>query len=151
MARAARLTLPFAAALARLAPSVAHDRMLQRMLGRIEHPELRDRVYREFAGHDPSTVIQATQAVGDFSSHDWIGAIDVPTSIIVTTRDELVPPERQRKLAASIPGAEIFEVEGDHSACHSACRTRARQFAPTLVEACRSVERRIAERPGRAS
>jgi hypothetical protein len=52
--------------------------------------------------------------------------------------DELVPPERQRKPAASIPGAEVFEVEGDHSACIS----RADLFVPALVEACRSVERR---------
>jgi pimeloyl-ACP methyl ester carboxylesterase len=60
--------------------------------------------------------------------------------VIVTARDELVPPERQRKLAASIPGAEIFEVEGDHGACVA----RPDRFVPTLVAACRSVERRIA-------
>jgi len=144
VARAARIALPAAAALARLAPSIAHERLLQRMLGRIEHPELRERVYREFAGHDPSSVIQATHALSGFSSHDWIGDVDVPTAVIVTTRDELVPPERQRKLAASIPGAEIFEVEGDHGACVS----RPKSFSTTLVEACRSVERRIAQATG---
>jgi 3-oxoadipate enol-lactonase len=140
IARAARLALPGAAALARLAPGVANQGLLQRMLGRIEHPELRDRVYREFAGHDPASVIQATHALSGFSSHDWIGGIDVPTAVIVTTRDELVPPQRQRKLAASIPGAEIFEVEGDHAACVA----RADRFVPALITACRSVERRIA-------
>ena len=55
VARAARLTLPAAAALARLAPSAAHERMLQRMLARIEHPQLRERVYREVAGPDPTS------------------------------------------------------------------------------------------------
>ncbi len=138
VARAARLGLPAAAALARLAPSAAHDRLLQRMLARIEHPQLRDRVYREFEGHDPASVIQATHALSGFSSHDWIGSVDVPAAVIVTTRDELVPPERQRKLAASIPGAEVFEVEGDHSACIA----QAGVFVPALVEACRSVDRR---------
>jgi len=138
VARAARLTLPAAAALARLAPSAAHQRLLQRMLGRIEHPQLRERVHREFAGHDASTVIQASHALTGFSSHDWIGQVDVPTAVIVTTRDELVPPDRQRKLAASIPGAQVFEVDGDHSACVA----RASRFVPTLVEACRSVEQR---------
>lgn len=139
MARAARIALPAVATLARLAPSAAHERLLQRMLGRIEHPQLRERVYREFAGHDASSVIQATHALSGFSSHDWIGGVDVPTAVIVTTRDELVPPERQRKLAASIPGAEVFEVDGDHGACVAAPRS----FVSALVAACQSVQRRI--------
>jgi 3-oxoadipate enol-lactonase len=138
LARAARIALPVAAGFARLAPSAAHERLLQRMLARIEHPELRDRVYREFEGHDPATVLQATHALSGFSSHDWIGGVDVPTAVIVTTRDELVPPERQRKLAESIPDAEVFEVEGDHSACVS----RADRFVPALIAACQSVARR---------
>ena len=56
-------------------------------------------------------MIQAAEALTRFSSHDWIGDVSVPTSVVVTTLDELVPVVRQRKLAASIPGAEIFEVE----------------------------------------
>jgi len=124
--------------MARLAPSRARERLLQRMLARIEHPELRDRVFREFEGHDPASIIQASHALSGFSSHDWIGEVDVPTAVVVTTRDELVPAERQRKLAASIPGAKLFEVEGDHSACVS----RADRFVPALIAACRSVEAR---------
>ena len=141
-ARAARLALPAAAAMARLAPSRARERLLQRMLARIEHPELRDRVFREFEGHDPASIIQASHALSGFSSHDWIGEVDVPTAVVVTTRDDLVPAERQRKLAASIPRAKIFEVEGDHSACVS----RADRFVPALIAACRSVEARAGGR-----
>jgi len=138
-ARGARIALPVAAGIARLAPTAVHDRLIQRMLARIEHPELRERLDRELEGHDPAAIIQASQALSSFSSHDWIGSVDVPTAVIITTRDELVPPERQRKLAASIPGAEVFEVEGDHSACVS----RADRFVPALLAACRSVERRM--------
>lgn len=141
VARAARIALPPAARVARLLPAVARERLVQRMLARVEHPELRERVYREFEGHDPASVIQATHALTGFSSHDWIGTIDIPTAVIVTTRDELVPPERQRKLAASIPGAEVFEVDGDHGACVD----RGGSFVPTLLAACKSVERRIAD------
>jgi len=140
VARAARIALPAAAGMARLAPSAARERLLQRMLARIEHPELRERVYREFEGHDPASVIQATHALSGFSSHDWIGSVDVPTAVIVTTRDELVPPERQRKLAASIPGAEVIVVDGDHGACVA----RPDLFVPALIAACHSVERRLA-------
>jgi pimeloyl-ACP methyl ester carboxylesterase len=138
VARLARIALPAAAGVARLAPGRAQERLLQRMLARIEHPELRERVHEEFAGHDPRSIIQASHALTGFSSHDWIGRVDVPTAVIITTRDELVPPVRQRKLAGSIPGAEVFEVEGDHSACVS----RADVFVPTLVKACRHVARR---------
>ncbi len=139
IARAARIALPAAAAMARLAPSAARQRLLQRMLARIEHPDLRDRVYREFAGHNPASLIQATHALSGFSSRDWIGRVNVPAAGVVTTRDELVPLERQKKLAASIPGAEVFEVDGDHSACIA----RADLFVPALLAACRSVERRM--------
>jgi 3-oxoadipate enol-lactonase len=140
VARAARMALPVAAGLARLAPSAARERILQRMLARIEHPQLRERIQAEFEGHDPAAIIQASHALSGFSSHDWIGEVDVPAAVVVTTRDELVPPDRQRKLAASIPGAAVFEVEGDHSACVA----RADLFVPALLAACQSVERRIA-------
>ena len=112
------------------------------MLVRIEHPELRDRVREEFLGHEPATVIQATDALTRFSSHDWIGTVDVPTAVVVTMLDELVPAVRQRKLARSIPGAEVFEVEGDHDAC-----VRLPAFPPTLVRACLSVARRAGVLP----
>ena len=143
IARWARATLPMAAAAARLVPHMARRRMIQRMLVRIEHPELRDRVREDFLGHEPATVIQAVEALTRFSSHDWIGWVDVPAAVLITTRDELVPPSRQRKLARSIPGAEVFEIDSDHDAC-----VRAPEFAPTLVRACLAVaERTCGARP----
>lgn len=137
VARVARATLPAAAAALRLVPDLARRRMIQRMLVRVEHPELRDRVREDFLGHEPATVIQAAEALTRFSSHDWIGAVDVPTAVLLTTQDELVPPSRQAKLARSIPAAEVYEIDGDHDAC-----VRSRAFAPTLVRACLSVARR---------
>jgi 3-oxoadipate enol-lactonase len=137
VARLARAGLPAAALATRLVPNLVHRRMIQRMLVRIEHPELRDRVQEEFLGHEPATVIQAAEALTRFSSHDWIGDIDVPTAVVVTTLDELVPVARQRKLAASIPGARVFEVEGGHDACVSKP-----EFAAALVRACCAVRER---------
>jgi pimeloyl-ACP methyl ester carboxylesterase len=134
VARLARATLPAAAAALRLVPTPARRHMIQRMLVRVEHPELRDTVREDFLGHEPATVIQAADALTRFSSHDWIGRVDVPVAVVVTTADELVPTPRQYKLARSIPGAEVFEVEGDHDAC-----VRTRAFVPTLVRACLSV------------
>ena len=70
--------LPVAAAAARLVPGALQRGMLQRMLVRVEHPELRDRIREELLGHEPATVIQAAEALTRFSSHDWIGKVDVP-------------------------------------------------------------------------
>jgi len=39
----------------------------------------------------------------------------VPAVVLVTTRDTVVPPERQRLLAGAIPGSAVLEVEIDHS------------------------------------
>jgi pimeloyl-ACP methyl ester carboxylesterase len=135
-ARIARVTLPAAAAAARLLTGTVHRRLVQRLLVQIEHPALRDRIRDELLGHEPATVIQAAEALTRFSSHDWIGDVDVPTAVVVTTEDELVPAVRQRKLARSIPGAEVFEVAGDHDAC-----VRSADFPPTLVRACLAVTR----------
>lgn len=139
LSRLARLSLPPAAVALRLVPGLAQRQATHRMLQSIEHPELREYVRSELLGHDPATIVQAAEAVTSFSSHDWIGQVDVPTAVVVTTRDELVPASRQRKLAASIPGARVFEVEGDHDACVSPG-----PFVPTLVRACRSVAERAA-------
>jgi hypothetical protein len=40
----------------------------------------------------------------------------VPTSVLVHTRDELVPPRRQLELAAVVPGAVAHFVDADHRA-----------------------------------
>jgi 3-oxoadipate enol-lactonase len=80
-------------------------------------------------------VFQAARAVIRFSSRDWVSTIDVPTAVVVTTRDRLVPPQRQYGLAAAIPGAKVFEVDGDHLACVRATGA----FVPTLVRACEHV------------
>jgi len=134
VARLARAALPMAALGARAVPQLVRRRLVQRMLVRIEHPQLRDRVQEDFLGHEPASVIQAAEALTRFSSHDWIGSVDVPAAVVITTLDELVPPTRQRKLAASIPGAQVFEVAGDHDAC-----VTEPAFATALVAACRAV------------
>ena len=38
-----------------------------------------------------------------------------PTAVVLTEHDNVVPPRRQRRLAAAIPGAEVFPVAGDHA------------------------------------
>ena len=47
------------------------------------------------------------------SARPWAGSLDVPAAMVVTTRDRLVRPRKQRALAAAV-GATVFEIDGDH-------------------------------------
>ena len=106
------------AAALRLAPGPVRERAFARFLERRrESLGLGPWGQAELAGHDVLQVAEAGAAIGTFSSHHWIGQVDVPCAVVVTTADTKIPPHRQRKLAAAIPGAAVFEVEGDHHAC----------------------------------
>ena len=50
--------------------------------------------------------------LGRFNSAAWVGAVDVPTAVVVTAKDHTIPARRQRKLAASIPGAQVVRGPG---------------------------------------
>jgi 3-oxoadipate enol-lactonase len=112
------------------------DRIVERRIR--DRGALADWAAAELRRNDPATIIAAAGALGRFSSHEWIGGVDVPTAVIVTTQDSLVAPHRQRKLAAAIPGAELIEVAGDHGAGVE----RPDLFVPALLRACRSVTAR---------
>lgn len=96
----------------------------------------------ELQRSDPATVLQAGWAIGGFRSHDWIGSVDVPTAVVVTTLDQAVSSRRQLGLAEAIPGAAVYPVRADHGACVM----EAGIFVPALVEACTDVATRARSR-----
>lgn len=59
---------------------------------------------------------EAGRQLGQFDSRSWIGDVDVPAAVIVTTRDRLIPPSIQLQLAGLLPDALVLEVDGDHDA-----------------------------------
>ncbi|MHB8670176.1 MAG: alpha/beta fold hydrolase [Acidimicrobiales bacterium] len=131
--------LPGLAAATRLTPVGLRRRAMQAAVSvRLGEVPLRDWAIAELRRNDPAAIAAAAAALGRFSSHEWAGDIDVPTAVVVTERDRVVPPHRQLKLARSIPGATTFSVDADHTACAVAPEL----FVPALVEACRSVARR---------
>ena len=77
-------------------------------------------------------------ALGTFNSAPWVGEVDVPTSVVVTSKDHTIPERRQRRLAAAIPGAEVFEVDGGHTSLV----LKADRFGPALLSAADSVAQR---------
>lgn len=140
--------LPLAALALRLPGTAMLWRNGERLLGaRFGGPPFEHWAQRELRRHDVPSIVAAAGEIGRFSSHRWVHEIDVPTSVLVHTHDQLVPPRRQRKLAESIPGAETFLVEGDHFVCARAPE----RFVPVLLEATGSVvERADRLRSGRA-
>jgi pimeloyl-ACP methyl ester carboxylesterase len=127
-----RALLPGAVAGARIAPKLVMGQIIEGMIRDVPSPKAKDYVRREMSGSDPAALAQATRAVLRFSSRDWASNIAVPTAVVVTTRDKIVPTRRQYALAAAIPGAKQFEVEGDHFAC----ARKQTDFVPKLVAAC---------------
>jgi pimeloyl-ACP methyl ester carboxylesterase len=70
----------------------------------------------ELLTRDQRAVLQAASALGRFSADGWIESIDVPSAVLVHSRDQLVPPSRQLTLAARIPHALTRVVDADHFA-----------------------------------
>jgi pimeloyl-ACP methyl ester carboxylesterase len=120
----------------RSTPGVARRAIAARLVGsRLADAGAPPWVAEEMRRNDPAAVAEAAAALGRFSSHEWIGDVDVPTAVVVTERDRMVPPHRQHKLAESIPGATVHRVYGDHAAC----AMQPGQFVPALLDAVGSV------------
>ena len=75
--------------------------------------------------------------MSNYNARKWIGRIDVPTTVIVTTKDRAIQPLAQLHMALSIPGAEIRRIEDGHLVCAKA------SFGPPIVAGCREVAARI--------
>jgi 3-oxoadipate enol-lactonase len=88
-------------------------------------------------------IAEAGRELGRFDSRPWVGALDIPAAVVVTTRDRSVPPRKQRELAERL-GATRFEDEGDHDSVV----VRGREFAGVLLEALAAVAE---ESPARAA
>ena len=97
----------------------------------------------EVRRHDTLAILDATAEAGRFDSTSWLGAVDQPSTVIVTALDPVVRPDAQREMAGVLRSPEVIEVAGDHFACIK----RPHEFNPALFEACSSVSDRAARRP----
>jgi pimeloyl-ACP methyl ester carboxylesterase len=89
----------------------------------------------EMARHDPRQLMEAGVALANYRA-PWVDRIDVPTAVIVTTRDRAVEPFAQLRMALRIPGASIHRVDDGHIACAK------RSFAAVLARAVDEVAAR---------
>jgi 3-oxoadipate enol-lactonase len=131
--RAAAPMLGLASLVARATPARLHRSLGERLLAaRYDETELGMWAREEVGRNNPRMVVEAGQALATFSSRDWIGEVDVPTAVLVTELDTVVPPRRQRALAAAIDGARTYPVAGDHGVC----ALEPDAFVPVLERAC---------------
>ena len=106
------------------------------LMGPVDDPAAARQARAQLRRTSLTTAISAVQAASEFTSHSWISQVEVPTAVVVTARDRIVPVSRQLRLARAIPGASVHEVDADHAAC----LTRPRLFNQVLLQACWSVE-----------
>ena len=67
----------------------------------------------EVLRNDPLSVVSAGKALSRHDAAPWAATLGVPAASIVTTHDRLVPPRKQRALAAAT-AATVFEVPSGH-------------------------------------
>lgn len=91
--------------------------------------------FDEVARHDWTNVIEAGCELGRFDSRRWIGQVDVPTAVVVTDHDDVVPTSRQRDLIDRLHRPIVHRVPGGHTVC----TLDPSRFVPVLVDACRGV------------
>ncbi|MGH9270822.1 MAG: alpha/beta fold hydrolase [Ilumatobacteraceae bacterium] len=98
--------------------------------------------YEEIARHDWGDIVAAGKALLRYDSRPWIGGVDVPAAVVLTSDDEVVPTSRQAAMADLLPDVRRFAVRGGHAVC----TTRPARFVPALLAACQDVAARTGTR-----
>jgi 3-oxoadipate enol-lactonase len=91
----------------------------------------------ELRRHSIHMLAEAALSIGGYRADDWMTDVDVPTAVVVTTRDRSVPPAMQLRMAESIPHSTVHLVDGGHASC---ARER---FVEPLLDACSTVASRV--------
>ena len=73
---------------------------------------------------------EAGRELSRFDSSGWVGELPQPRSVVVMTRDRLVPPRKQRALAQAL-NVEPVLLDADHEACS----TQPARFVSALLTA----------------
>jgi pimeloyl-ACP methyl ester carboxylesterase len=88
----------------------------------------------ELMRHSGTDIAEAGRELGRFDSRPWAASVGAPVAVVLTTRDELVPPRKQRALAEAY-GAPVFEAP----ISHLEISTRANDYNPALLDALAAV------------
>jgi pimeloyl-ACP methyl ester carboxylesterase len=106
-------------------PTPEIERLLPWMIGEVDRGSAED-------------IAEAGRELSRFDARDWLGAVDVPTAVVITRRDKLVPLANQHDLVARLGPAgagHVHELDVDHDAMI----THADDFVPALTSAISQV------------
>jgi pimeloyl-ACP methyl ester carboxylesterase len=98
-------------------------------------------VQSELMRHSARDIAEAGRELGRFDSRPWLGTVKPRIAVLITTRDEAVPPSKQRELAAAA-GGPVLEAP----IRHLEIVTRAADYNPVLLQALEAVR---ADEPAR--
>ena len=93
------MTMPFLVGAVGAIPSIfplRADLVGGRLLGDGLDPRIRRTMLARMRRMPLVTALAAMQAVCEFSSHRWIGGVDVPCAVLLTRHDTVVPPSAAR-------------------------------------------------------
>jgi 3-oxoadipate enol-lactonase len=117
----------------RAAPGWMHKRVTERLVvNRYDTSPLGTWAREQARLNDLRPMIEAGHAVGSYDARSWLGGVDVPTGVVLTTYDTTVPPARQQAMADMVPGARVFPVNGSHDVC----AVDPAEFVSAVVAAC---------------
>jgi 3-oxoadipate enol-lactonase len=83
----------------------------------IRHHHLLGDLVSEVGGHERRALVAAAASLGAFTSREWVGELRVPSVVVATAQDGLVPLRRQLRLADCL-GAPVVELDGGHFVAH---------------------------------
>lgn len=89
--------------------------------------------------NDPLGLLAARRSLAAFDARGWCARIDVPAAFVLTERDAVIAPERQRALVAALADCAVETIDAEHGAFVEAPDL----FAPAVERACRSVVARL--------
>ena len=112
-------------------------RRLVRAPAEITRPSnMRDWARAEMRRHDYRHIMEAGVAMSNYRAR-WIDEVDVPTAVVITTKDRAVNPIAQARMAFKIPGASIHRIDDGHIVCAK------QSFGPALAAAVSDVASRV--------
>lgn len=91
-------------------------------------------IVAETMRNEPRVMLQAGKALSRYDARPWASELGVPAAMLISTKDRLVKPRKQRQLAAALR-ATVVEVEMDHLGALE----RPSQFSSATVELVSSV------------
>ena len=126
------------ATIARFTPTQTVDWITEQVYLQRKAEGLDQWAIEEMSGHDWRQILEPGKEIGSFNSLKCLSEVDVPTSVVITTQDQVIPPERQQRLLDLLKDVDVHLVDGGHNAIYAEQRT----YVPKLVAACNSVYQR---------